>query len=149
MGGLNPCDACGGGMKSFEAKHWTGNALYEAVVLFKDIVEILLLPDCDELPIALEFEDHIDRFGKTLDFMLSKRRNKTAATKFFARAIEVNGLPTKILIDKSGVNTAGIIEVNRMLKWFGCPVPIEMVRIKWPPCVMILQVLPSSACSAV
>jgi hypothetical protein len=35
----------------------------------------------------------VDKLGKTLDFMLSKRRNKTAATKFFARALEVNWLP--------------------------------------------------------
>jgi putative transposase len=73
----------------------------------------------------------VDKFGKTLDFLLSKRRNKAAATKFYARALEVNGLPKKIVIVKSGANTAGIIEVNRMLKRFGCPVVIEMVRIKY------------------
>jgi putative transposase len=71
------------------------------------------------------------KLGKTLDFMLSKRRNKTAATKFFARALEVNGLPRKIVIDKSGANTAGITAINRMLKRFGCPIAIEMVRIKY------------------
>lgn len=54
----------------------------------------------------------VDKLGKTLDFMLSKRRNKTAATKFFARALEVNGLPRKIVIDRSGANTAGISAVN-------------------------------------
>jgi hypothetical protein len=64
----------------------------------------------------------VDKFGKTLDFMLSKRRNKTAATKFFARALEVNGLPRKIVIDKSGANTAGINAINRMLRRFGCPI---------------------------
>ena len=63
--------------------------------------------------------------------MLSKRRNKTAATKFFARALEVNGLPRKIVIDRSGANTSGIRAVNRMLRNFGCPIPIEMVRIKY------------------
>jgi putative transposase len=73
----------------------------------------------------------VDKFGKTLDVMLSKRRNKTAATKFFARALEVNGLPRKIVIDRSGANTAGINAINRMLKSFGCPIPIEMVRIKY------------------
>lgn len=55
----------------------------------------------------------VDKHGKTLDFMLSKRRNKAAATKFFARALEVNGLPRKIVIDESGANTAGIKAVNR------------------------------------
>ncbi len=47
----------------------------------------------------------VDKFGKTLDFMLSERRNKPAAIKFFARAMEVNGLPRKIVIDKSAANT--------------------------------------------
>ncbi|MCY1126485.1 IS6 family transposase [Frigidibacter sp. RF13] len=73
----------------------------------------------------------IDKLGKTLDLMLSKRRNKTAATKFFARALEVNGLPRKIVIDRSRANTAGISPVNRMLRSFGCRIPIEMVRIKY------------------
>jgi putative transposase len=73
----------------------------------------------------------VDKHGKTLDFMPSKRRNKAAATKFFARALEVNGLPRKIVIDRSGANTAGINAINRMLKSFGCPVPIEVVRIKY------------------
>lgn len=73
----------------------------------------------------------VDKFGKTLDFMLSKRRNKSAATRFFARALEVNGLPRKIVIDRSGANTAGINAVNRKLRGFGCRVPIEMVRIKY------------------
>lgn len=73
----------------------------------------------------------VDKLGKTLDLMLSRKRNKTAATRFFARALEVNGLPRKIVIDKSGANTAGITAINRMLKRFGCPIPIEMVRIKF------------------
>ncbi|WP_300074695.1 IS6 family transposase [uncultured Ruegeria sp.] len=70
----------------------------------------------------------IDKHGKTLDFMLSERRNKTAATRFVARALEVNGLPRKIVIDKSGANTAGIKTINKMLKGFGCPIPIDMAR---------------------
>lgn len=73
----------------------------------------------------------VDKLGKTVDFMLSKRRNKSAATKFFARALEVNDLPRKIVIDRSGANTAGISAINRMLKSFGCRIPIEMVRIKY------------------
>ncbi|WP_298854574.1 IS6 family transposase [uncultured Ruegeria sp.] len=73
----------------------------------------------------------VDKHGKTLDFMLSQRRNKPAATKFFARMLEVNGLPRKIVIDKSGANTAGIKAINKMLKGFGCPILIEMVRRKY------------------
>ncbi len=50
----------------------------------------------------------VDKHGKTLDFMLSQRRNKPAATKFFARMLGINGLPRKVAIDKSGANTASI-----------------------------------------
>ena len=73
----------------------------------------------------------VDKFGKTLNFTLSERRNKPTAIKFFARAVEVNGLPRKIVIDKSAANTEGIKDINRMLKRFGCPVPMEIVRIKY------------------
>lgn len=73
----------------------------------------------------------VDKHGETLDFMLSQRRNKPAATKFFARMLEVNGLPRKIVINKSGANTAGLKATNKMLKGFGCQVPIEMVRRKY------------------
>ena len=72
----------------------------------------------------------VDKHGKTLDFMHSRRRIKPAATKFFARMLEANGLPRKIVIDKSGANTAGIEAINKMLKGFGCPIPIEIVRRK-------------------
>ncbi len=73
----------------------------------------------------------IDKHGKTLDFMLNKRRDKAAATKLFARALEVNGLPRKIVIDKSGANAAGIREVNKILNRFGCLTKIETVRSKY------------------
>lgn len=43
---------------------------------------------------------------------------------------EVNGLPRKTVIDRSGASTPGINTINRMLKRFGCPIPIELVRIK-------------------
>ncbi|CUH44671.1 hypothetical protein RUM4293_03577 [Ruegeria atlantica] len=45
--------------------------------------------------------------------------------------LEVNGIPRKIVIDKSGANTASIKVINRMLKGFGCLIPIEVVRWKF------------------
>lgn len=74
----------------------------------------------------------VDKFGKTLDFKLSPLRNKPAAIKLFAHAMEENALPRKIVIDKSAANTFAIKDINRMLKRFGCPVPIEMTRIPVP-----------------
>jgi len=73
----------------------------------------------------------VDKQGKTLDFMLSERRNAAAATLFFAKALSFNGIPEKIVIDKSGANTAGIRGVNKILKRFGCQVPIATIRSKY------------------
>jgi len=63
--------------------------------------------------------------------MLSERRTKPAVINFFARAMEVNSLPRKMVIDKSAANTEGIKDINRMLKRFGCLISIEIVRIKY------------------
>lgn len=54
----------------------------------------------------------VDKHANTLDFMLSPRRNKPAATKFFAKMLEVNRLPRKIVIAKGGANTVGIKAFN-------------------------------------
>ena len=53
----------------------------------------------------------VDKEGNTIDFMLSKHRDEASAKAFFTKAIESNGLPEKITIDKSGANTphAGIL----------------------------------------
>ena len=73
----------------------------------------------------------VDKHGNTLDFMLSARRNAAAATRFFAKALAANGIPEKIVIDKSGANKAGIREVNKILKRFGCPVSVQTVQSKY------------------
>ena len=50
----------------------------------------------------------VDKIGKTIDFMLSKTRDKKAAFLFFKKAIRSNGIPEKVTIDKSGANKAGL-----------------------------------------
>jgi len=57
----------------------------------------------------------VDKEGHTIDFLLRAKRDKKAATKFFKKAINNNGVPEKINIDKSGSNTAGIKAVNKYL----------------------------------
>lgn len=37
----------------------------------------------------------VDKFGNTIGFMLSKNRDKKAATDFFKQAINSNGFPEK------------------------------------------------------
>jgi len=67
------------------------------------------------------FYSAVDKFGKTLDFMLSEHRDEVAASAFFARMIENNGWPEKVVIDKSGTNLAGLQNMNWMLLlpgWF-------------------------------
>ena len=54
----------------------------------------------------------IDKIGNTVDFMLSEKRNKKAAFRFFQKAIGQHGLPEKITLDKSGANKAGIEKMN-------------------------------------
>ena len=51
----------------------------------------------------------VDRAGHTIDFLLRAHRNLAAARRFFERAIERHGVPEKITIEKSGVNTAAIV----------------------------------------
>ena len=58
----------------------------------------------------------VDKFGDTIDFLLSNNRTKKAARKFFNKAIKSSGIPEKIAIDKSGANKAGIDSINKKLK---------------------------------
>ena len=58
----------------------------------------------------------IDKYGDTIDFMLSERRDEEAATRFFKQAINHNGLPNRVVIDKSGSNEAGLLNMN-ILCW--------------------------------
>jgi putative transposase len=61
----------------------------------------------------------VDKFGDTIDFMLSEQRDETAATTFFKQAINGNGFPHKIVMDKSGANYAGIENINMLLMLAG------------------------------
>ena len=54
----------------------------------------------------------VDKEGDTVDFLLTKKRDKKAATRFFKKAIRLNGAPEKVTIDKSGANTAALNDMN-------------------------------------
>lgn len=73
----------------------------------------------------------VDRDGQTLDFMLSERRDLAAARRFFKKAIVTNGVPKKVVIDKSGANLAGLQSVNTILKFTGTGEIIEIRQIKY------------------
>lgn len=73
----------------------------------------------------------VDRDGQTLDFMLSHRRELAAARRFFKKAIVTNGVPEKVVTDKSGANLAGLQAVNAILKFTGTGIIIEIRQIKY------------------
>ena len=73
----------------------------------------------------------VDRDGKTLDFMLSERRDLATARRFFRRAIGSNGLPERVVIDKSGANLAGLQAINLILKFTGNGRMIEIRQVKY------------------
>lgn len=57
----------------------------------------------------------VDKEGATVDFMLSKERDKNAARRFFIKSIGNNMVPEKATIDKSGSNKAALDDINLLL----------------------------------
>lgn len=55
----------------------------------------------------------VDKYGNTVDFLLTKRRQRMSALKFFNKALENNIKPRVINIDKSGSNFSAIRAVNK------------------------------------
>ena len=55
----------------------------------------------------------VDKEGNTIDFLLTKRRQRRSAQSFLIKAIKNNGKPTVINIDKSGSNSGAIRVYNR------------------------------------
>ncbi len=54
----------------------------------------------------------VDKFGDTVDFLLTAKRDLAAARRFLERAINLHDVPEKVTIDKSGANTAAIESVK-------------------------------------
>jgi len=54
----------------------------------------------------------VDKYGKTVDFLLTKHRDKAAARRFLNKAIGRHGLPEKITIDGSEANASAIKSYN-------------------------------------
>ena len=54
----------------------------------------------------------VDKEGKTVDFLLTAKRDMAAAKRFFDKAMGAHGIPEKVAMDKSGANKAAIDVVN-------------------------------------
>ncbi|SCN47381.1 transposase IS2020, hypothetical [methanotrophic endosymbiont of Bathymodiolus azoricus (Menez Gwen)] len=63
--------------------------------------------------------------------MLSERRDEDAATAFFKQAINNNGFPDKVVMDKSGANYAGLANINLLLILAGFATMIDICQVKY------------------
>ena len=54
----------------------------------------------------------VDKEGQTVDFLLTGKRDKAAALRFFKKAMKENGDPEDVTMDKSGANKAVIDAIN-------------------------------------
>lgn len=54
----------------------------------------------------------VDKAGNTVDFLLRAHRDKVAARRYFEKAIDQNGEPETITVDKSGANLAALEALN-------------------------------------
>ena len=73
----------------------------------------------------------VDKFGDTIDFMLSEHRDEAAATAFFKQGIDANGFPNKVVMDKSGANYAGLENINILLILAGFLSFVEICQVKY------------------
>lgn len=68
----------------------------------------------------------VDKAGNTVDFLLRARRDKAAARRYFEKAIDRNGEPETITVDKSGANLAALEALNA-----GRAIPIKIRQNKY------------------
>jgi putative transposase len=67
----------------------------------------------------------VDKYGETVDFLLTENRDKEAALRFLTKAIRRNRVPQTITIDGSDANEAAIKRYNRE---YGTAIAIRQVK---------------------
>ncbi|KAA0997363.1 IS6 family transposase [Paraburkholderia panacisoli] len=64
--------------------------------------------------------------GNTVDFLLRAHRDKAAARRYFEKAIDRNGTPETVTMDKSGANLAALRTINAERE-----TPIKVRQVKY------------------
>ncbi|WP_087881908.1 IS6 family transposase [Caballeronia mineralivorans] len=54
----------------------------------------------------------VDKAGNTVDFLLRAHRDQAAARRYFEKAIDRNGAPETVTMDKSRANLATLLAIN-------------------------------------
>src|SRR5471032_351329 len=68
----------------------------------------------------------VDKAGNTVDFLLRAHRDKSAARRYFEKAIDRNGAPETVTMDKSGANLAALQAINAERE-----TPIKVRQVKY------------------
>ena len=67
----------------------------------------------------------MDKYGETIDFLLTEHRDKEAALRFLKKVIRRHGLPETITIDGSDANATAIKSYNQQ---YGTAIAIRQVK---------------------
>jgi putative transposase len=67
----------------------------------------------------------VDKAGKTIDFLLTAKRDKKAAMRFFEKAMQANSIPEKVTMDKSGANKSAI---DQLIKDKNITVEVRQIK---------------------
>jgi transposase-like protein len=68
----------------------------------------------------------VDKAGNTVDFLLRAHRDKAAARRYFEQAIDRNGAPETVTMDKSGANRTALQAINAERE-----TPIRVRQVKY------------------
>ena len=68
----------------------------------------------------------VDKEGKTVDFLLTAKRDAAAARRFFDKAIQHSEVPGTVTMDKSGANKASLDQLNK-----GSKILIKIRQVKY------------------
>ena len=71
----------------------------------------------------------VDKQGKTVDCLLTAKRDMTAASRFFDKAMQANDVPEKVTMDKSGANKATIDEIKGSRRLYSSVVVDDRIEL--------------------